>query len=221
MAKAGKTIPSETEEGAKPKSKKPLLIIIAVLVLGGAGGAGWFFTKGDSPAEETKETAPVDPKFFVLEPFIVNLQQDGGEKFLQIGITFKFTELALEEKIRLHLPEIRSRIILLLSGKSAEDLMPAEGKRLLAHEIIAETSKVLSLPIPAIPKPAPVPAPNEVDASAAAVPAETTPDATAPVAAKDAQVATAAPQAKPAAKGEQGKETAGPLDVLFTSFIIQ
>lgn len=213
MAKAGKSIPSETEEGTKPKSKKLLFIIIGVLVLGGGGGAAWFFTKGSDHPAEVKAAPYLDPKFVALEPFTVNLQQDGGEKFLQIGITLKFTDPELEEKIKLHMPEIRSRILLLLSGKHAADLIPAAGKTRLAYEITAEASAVLGLPAPPAP---PMPVADGIDASAVSG----TPAESAPVVAEGAHAAPPAAQTE-SAPTEQGAATADRLEVLFTSFIIQ
>lgn len=216
MAKAGVSIPSDTEDAAKPKSKKLLIIIIAVLVLGGGGGAGWFFTRDSQPVEEVAVVAHVDPKFVALDPFTVNLQQEGGEKFLQVGITLKFTEPELEEKIKLHMPEIRSHVLLLLSSKHAADIIPAEGKNMLAHEIAVETSTILGLPPPPAFRPAAdaagtsaMPATSGVEIIAASAPAaaHTTPAA--------APLAASAPAAEPAGK------SAAHLDVLFTSFIIQ
>ena len=214
MAKAEIPIPKEAGETAKPKSKKSLIIIIAVLVIGGGGGAGWFFTRDSKHAAEVKVAEHVEPKFIMLEPFTVNLQQEGGEKFLQIGITLKLTDLALEEKIKLHMPEIRSHLLLLLSGKHATEIMPAEGKKMLAYEITAEVSTILGLPLP----PAPKPAPSEEDISAM-------PDAqdkeTGVASAPEAAPAEPAPQAASSPAAEHGGASVAPLDVLFTSFIIQ
>ncbi len=213
MAKAGIPIPSDTEETAKPKSKKLLIIIIAVLVLGGAGGAGWFFTRGgDHHAEEVKVEPLPEPKFVALEPFTVNLQQEGGEKFLQIGITLKFTELELEEKIKLRMPELRSRIVLLLSSKHATELIPAEGKKMLAHEIAVEASAALGLPAP------PPFMPAATEAGESAVVAETA--ATSASAVAQVPSAASAPQATHTAAAAHTAEPSQ-IDVLFTSFIIQ
>lgn len=145
---------------AKPKNNK-LMIIVAVVALLVAGAAGWFFTKGDAPKDkdkahaeaEAEEAAPsAEPKFIALEPFTVNLQQEEGEQFLQIGITLKVTDLKLEEKIKLHLPEIRSRLLLLLSSKRASELVPAEGKVKLAQEVIMETESALGIAAPHAPE---------------------------------------------------------------------
>jgi flagellar FliL protein len=211
MAKPEKPAAAEgaaTDAAAKPKNKKKLVfIIIGVLLLAGGGGAFWYFTKGSHHAEEAKVLPPLPPKFVALEPFTVNLQHEGGEQFLQIGLTLKFTQPELEEKIKLHMPEIRSRLLLLLSSKHAAELNPSEGKKRLAQEIIAETSTVLGLPVPPVSKPASV-APAVVAAPAAGAASE--------VEAAPAPAVEAAPAVHVVEKNSNAA-----LDVLFTSFIIQ
>jgi flagellar FliL protein len=192
----------EAPAAAPPKSKK-MLIIIIVLLLAIAGGAGWFFTKGSAPegehAEAAKEETHAEPKFVPLgENFTVNLQREEGDQYLQAGITLKIMQPELEEKIKATMPEIRSKLLFLLSSKYPSELQTAEGKKKLIAEIIAETDAVLGL--------APAPA---------AAPAHETGHAAASGAASAA--ASAPAQAAPAAE----PKTKGVVDVLFTSFIIQ
>ena len=206
-AKPEKPDPAASEDAAKPKPKsksKKLLLIIAVLILGAAGGAGWYFTKASPPTVEAK-AEPVQPKFITLESFTVNLQRETGDQFLQVGLTLKIVEPDqqsrpnLEEKIKLSMLEIRSRLLLLLSGKYPSELASAEGKKKLAQEIIAEINIVLGLrSASASPAPALEPAGHEGDKSGAASGVESAPVT---------------------AHGDEKKD--GIVDVLFTSFIIQ
>jgi flagellar FliL protein len=162
MAKSEKPATAAPEgEAPKPKSKKKLLIFAgaAVLLLGLLGGGGWYYFAKIRPAKATAEKkdevkAPVvDPVFLVLEPLTVNLQHDEGEQFLQIGITLKIVNQETSDKIRGHMPEVRSRIIFLLSSKHASELLTVEGKKKLADEIKAETSPHSARPR----RPAPLP----------------------------------------------------------------
>ncbi|MES1983100.1 MAG: flagellar basal body-associated FliL family protein [Pseudomonadota bacterium] len=217
MAKPDKAAPAETEVVAKPKSKKMLLIIIGVAVLGGGGGAAWYFTKGSShKAEEAKVVAPqAPPKFIAMEPFTVNLQSTEGDKFLQIGITLKIVEPELEEKLKLHLPEIRSRVLLLLSSKRASDLTSSEDKNYLAAEIVADVNRLLGLPVAPLPK-------REKKRTDTSGIGDDGMDEAEPASGVASAVA-AAPEAE-AAQPESavaGAEKGHAIDVLFTSFIIQ
>lgn len=197
--------PAEAEAEAAPAKggNKKKMIIISVLVLAIAGGAGWYFTRGHAPEEGhvekvVKEEPLHEPIYVPLgENFTVNLQREEGDQYLQAGINLKILQPELEEKIKKTMPEIRSKLITLLSSKLPSELQTAEGKKKLVAEIIAEVDGALGLGT----EPAHAPAPAQGDAAhegaAASAPAET----------------HAAPVAV--------HKTKGVVDVLFTSFIIQ
>jgi flagellar FliL protein len=119
------------------KSKRKLFVIIAaaVLVLGAVGvGATFFLSKKKSPDKEHKEEAKA-PVFLPLEPFVVNLQSEFGEKYLQVQMTLQVPDEAQVNLIKNNLPQVKSRLIMLLSSKSAEGLLTPEGKDALMQEI--------------------------------------------------------------------------------------
>ena len=213
MAKPAKPAPAEAEAPAKPKSKKMVLAIIGVLILGAAGGGGWYFMKGGKH-DEPKAVVAEQPTFLVLDPFTVNLQHEESDQFLQIGITLKISSAELADKLRQRLPEVRSNLLFLLSSKRGSELMPVEGKKKLAQEIVVATNTILGLHTAAPKNIAPESnvAPNAeaasgVGAAASAPGAEVAPAASA--------AAETTPAANDSASGE------GVMDVLFTSFIIQ
>lgn len=207
MAQNNKPAAKPADPTAPPKSsKKMMLIIIAVLTLGLAGGAGWYFTKGKDDgthAEEVKVAPPKTPIFVPLEQFVVNLQREHTDQYLQLGITLKLFDAEIDTKIKANLPEIRSRILQLLTTKTATELLTAEGKTQLVKEIITMSNSVIG--VTNLPPPAIVAAALPVAAPAA--------DPAQPAAAVAAPAPVAVP-AKPA-------EPQGIVDVLFTSFIIQ
>ena len=142
--------PAPEAEPVAPKKKSKLLIIVLVLLLlGGGGAAAWYFWPGEDPAAPKKgeagkaavaKVAPAKPRTYVpLEPFTVNLQrEDGQPPFLQIGLSLKLTDETLSGPIKLAMPEIRSRVLLLLMGKTASELSTPEGKKLLAEQLARE-----------------------------------------------------------------------------------
>jgi flagellar FliL protein len=190
--------PAEGAAAPAPKSKTMLIVIIAVLAAAIGGGAAWFFSRGSHApegehAEAAKEEVKAEPKFVPLgENFTVNLQREEGDQYLQVGITLKIVQPELEEKIKATMPEIRSKLLFLLSSKYPSELQTAEGKKKLVGEIIAEADAVLGLaPAPAAHAPA-----HEAASGAASAPVQ-------------------------AAPAVQEPKTKGVVDVLFTSFIIQ
>jgi len=128
-------------------SKMKLIVIIAVAVLvagGGGGGAAWFFLHkpagAEGKAEAHKEPVKTGPPVFVaLEQFTVNLQPDNGsDQYLQTALTLQVAGAEQEELVKLNMPKVRSRLLLLLSSKKAADINTAAGKEKLAAEIIAQ-----------------------------------------------------------------------------------
>lgn len=212
-AKPAAEKPAEIAAVPAPKGKMKL-IVIAVVVAAIAGGAGWYFTRGDSDASHAeeakvkKDVPQLHPVFIALEPFTVNLQRETSDQYLQVGITLKIFDAALEERIKTSLPEIRSKILLLLSTKKASELSSAEGKTLLVKEIIRISNGVLGF------------------ASEPAKPAETAPMEKLAAASATSEAGAAADQATTEhaaapAEASHAADGEGIVDVLFTSFIIQ
>lgn len=133
------------EEAPAPSSKKKLIIIIAaVVLLAGGGGAAWFMMnkKADHKKEEVKHEEPAHaPVFLTLETFTVNLQADPDEKFLQLDISLQMATPEAAEALKLQMPALRSRLLMLLTSKSAAEISTGEGKQQLTDEIIAEVKK--------------------------------------------------------------------------------
>ena len=89
--------------------------------------------------------------FVTLEPFVVNLAGD-VQHYLQVGIDLRIVDDHVNDQIKLHLPEIRNAVLLLLSSKSVEDLSSMEQKNRLRDELREAINKPLGIDTPA-PKP--------------------------------------------------------------------
>lgn len=137
----------KADAAAVPKSspkKLIILIAIAVLVLAAGGGAAWYFLQGDAGAMQEKEVKPAEPPVYVpMEKFVVNLQPEDGEQYLQIQFTLQVPTLEQVDVIKANMPKIQSRVLLLLSAKRASELSTPEGKRQLSSEIIAAVNEPL------------------------------------------------------------------------------
>jgi flagellar FliL protein len=158
MATAPKSTPKvvpidESAAATPPKNAKKKLVIIAgalLLVVGGAGGA-WYFMGSRNNADHGEAAAapkhdPGKPPVFVnMEPFTVNLQPDAGvDQYLQVQFTLQVADDKQVEQIKLYMPLIRSRILLLLASKKASELTSADGKKKLQDEILAQVKQPFS-----------------------------------------------------------------------------
>jgi len=134
--------------------KKWLLILIALIVVLAiaAGGVLWFLAKqrsahlddedGGEPAAQVEESK-TPPTFLPMDNMVVNLADPGGDRFAQVGITLELSDGKTAEKVKSLMPTVRSGVLLLLSQRSAEDLLSREGKEKLAADVRAEVLDAL------------------------------------------------------------------------------
>jgi flagellar FliL protein len=160
------------EAPAKKGSKKMLIIIVAavlLLVLVG-GGAAFFLMKkkaADEEGADAEEAAPkahaverkkdahkAPPTFVPLDPFVVNLADRERERYAQIGITLEIDDPHFGDELKAYMPAIRNAILLILSRKTAEELLSHEGKEQLAAEIMRESVRPLGIEADEEPAPA-------------------------------------------------------------------
>jgi flagellar FliL protein len=71
---------------------------------------------------------------------VVNLADPGGERVAQIGITLEVLDAHSSDNVKAYLPTIRSGILMLISQRTAEELLKTEGKEKLAKDILREAS---------------------------------------------------------------------------------
>ena len=148
MATAQKAAPKVVpiEEGAPaaapaPKrSTKKLFVfgaLVLLLVLGGGGGA-WYFLGAEPDPNAKPAAAPVLPPVYLqMEQFTVNLQPEVGEQYLQVAFTLQVADQAQVDQIKVYMPLVRSRLLMLLSSKKPSELSSADGKQRLQEEIVA------------------------------------------------------------------------------------
>ncbi|MFZ6872729.1 flagellar basal body-associated protein FliL [Undibacterium sp. Di27W] len=146
MAKAPAKAAEASDAPPAGKSKKKLLIIIAAVVfllVAAGGGAALFLSKKSAAGKEKEHKAePAKaPVFLALEPFTVNLQSDGGDKYLQISMTLQVQDEEQVTLIKANMPQVRSRLLLLLSSKDSTEILSAEGKEKLVSDIIEKVAQ--------------------------------------------------------------------------------
>ncbi|MDN3524884.1 flagellar basal body-associated protein FliL [Halomonas sabkhae] len=120
-----------------------LLVVLVVLSLSAAAIAFFmlFTQQGGMEQARAEEPATIEqqaPIFVEIDPFTVNLAEDDyGTRLLYAGISLKVSDTRSRELLETHMPQVRSRLLTLLSGKQAQDLTSASGKKRLTDQIIA------------------------------------------------------------------------------------
>ena len=135
----------ETPETPKKSSKRVLIVGLAALVLAGGGtAAAWRMTRHAAPGAET--ATEVEHGLVSFEPFVVNLADQGGSRFLRVSVRLVVGSAADAEKIQksdVALMRVRTAIIELLTQQTADKLVTVEGKDALKKAMAARVEPLL------------------------------------------------------------------------------
>jgi len=147
----------ETEEAGGGRSKLMLIAIVAAVLVIAGGGAGYVFLRGDAgeAAAESEAPAhpegveldengqPIPPSFFSMEPFVVNIQDEGKDRFLKLKVDLEVSSEAVSFELEQRLPQIKDIMIGLLSSQSFADIRSMEGKDYLREELQSRLNAVV------------------------------------------------------------------------------
>lgn len=136
---------------ASKKGNKNLIIIgiLGVLLLGAIGVAAYMMGKANAPATEqegqtAKDTLPANGTKVLsglmveIEPFIVNILDVQGTRYLKASITLEVdSEPAMQEATE-RMPQIRDAVLLLISNKTFSEMSDLQGKLQLRAELMAK-----------------------------------------------------------------------------------
>ncbi|MFM9924766.1 flagellar basal body-associated protein FliL [Variovorax sp. H27-G14] len=151
--------PVATAASAAPsaprRSSKLLIGVVIAVGLAAASAAAYtfiprFMNPAPASAEHAKPPAPEKPIFLTLEPITVNLQSEGRARFLQIGMALRLPDEQTKAQIVEFMPELRSRLLMLLSNRTPDTLVTPEGKAKLAEEIRTTLNTPLGVGQPAL-----------------------------------------------------------------------
>jgi flagellar FliL protein len=135
----------ENEEQAPPPKKKGskttliiILVVVLLLLAGGGTAAYFFFVKPKSQAGDKKSTESQKPQvvvFWPMDPFIVNLTDNEGERYLKVVMQLELSDQLMVEEMKKMSPKLRDTILDLLSSKTYKEMIDPLGKQRLRDEI--------------------------------------------------------------------------------------
>lgn len=138
----------EGDDAGEKKKGSPIIKIailgIIVLAVGAGGYVGWIkFFKRPAP-EATAHKVEVEKKILhEWEPFLVNLADAGGKRYLKVAMKLELSGAKLEEELAQRNFEMRDAAIMILSSKEYEDIANASGKARLKQEVITRLNKII------------------------------------------------------------------------------
>lgn len=148
---AEKDLPA-TEQVPKKKSKMVFFIILGVGILLLGGGGFFAYTKflANKPAveevasqEATKGAAPVIGEMLVMEPFVVNLADPKGKRYLKVKIELELENKEAVDKATKVSPKLRDMVIMMLTSLGFEEVMTPEGKIRVRDELLERFNEIM------------------------------------------------------------------------------
>ncbi|KAF1068083.1 MAG: hypothetical protein GAK39_03662 [Variovorax sp.] len=74
----------------------------------------------------------------------MNLADPGGERVAQIGMTLDVRDEKTAARLKTLMPVVRSRMLMLVSQRTSEELLKRDGKEKLADDVMIEVTRVLN-----------------------------------------------------------------------------
>ncbi|MBF0590614.1 MAG: flagellar basal body-associated FliL family protein [Nitrospirae bacterium] len=139
-------------DSKKSKASVKLIIIVVGILLIVAGGGFFAYTKlmgkkdgagheGSAGHEASKKQEEGPPVLVALDPFVVNLVDNG--RYMKVTIQVELASKHDEANIKDRVPQLRDAILFLLSGKSLESVSGSEGKLQLKEEMLFKLNQTI------------------------------------------------------------------------------
>lgn len=145
MADEAEAKTTEEDGGGKKKSKLILFAGLGVGLLLLAGGGFFAYTKFLAPKPEViaeqgeatqQQSQDAIGQMFTLDPFVVNLADPKGKRYLKVRIELELATPKLIEKAEKLKPKLRDLVIMMLTSLSFEEVMTPEGKIGIRDELV-------------------------------------------------------------------------------------
>lgn len=129
---------AEADSGSKKRTWP--MVVMAIVTTAAIATALFLVFERDNPIAmpAMAQEKNVDPIFLPIQPFTANLADDAaGSRLVYAGITLKLNSEKTLEVMEKRMPQLRSRLLTLFSGKSSTQLTSPDDKDALVVEIAA------------------------------------------------------------------------------------
>jgi flagellar basal body-associated protein FliL len=146
-------MPSPTASPAAPsaarRGKKLPLLLGATLVLLGTGGVVAYLRLARPQGAAGGERREADPGVAELEPFTLNLPDEGGDRHLRLTLHLVLDRVEVARQLDgqgLACTRLRDRILALLAAQSPAELTTSAGREALRAELVRTIGPLLEAP---------------------------------------------------------------------------
>jgi len=140
---------SQIESSKKKGGKKKLLLILipVLLVLGGGGFAAYHFLFAQTKVKATSKPASVSQikpgPMINLKPFLTNLADKDKTSYIKVSISIELKQGSNLGTFKQLTPQIRNRIIMIMSSKTSREINTPQGILSLRHQIARSLNQIL------------------------------------------------------------------------------
>ena len=135
--------------------KKIIIFAVAGIVLIGAGVGGALFllkspettdeeqlTEAETPEKETKEAK--EAIYETMHPaFTINFKEGSKKKFMQVYMVAMFYDMDSRDSFKMHMPVVRNKILMTLTGKDSDELSTQEAREQLRIDSLQAAQSVM------------------------------------------------------------------------------
>ncbi|HEX3881865.1 MAG TPA: flagellar basal body-associated FliL family protein [Stellaceae bacterium] len=138
----------EEEDAPKRRGWLKLMILglVGLLVVGGAGGAVWYFLLGGKAylSGGSKVTETPLPYFLEMKPFVVSVPSKAGpSRFVQLGLSLELPGSASGALVTAILPQAQDALRQSVLAYKADDLQTQDGLEKVRASMLASLNKAL------------------------------------------------------------------------------
>lgn len=154
MANEDQDLELDIEEATEGGGKSKLIIIAAAVFLIGGGAAAFFLidSGSDDTAQEvqenTEEGAEVakGPATYVGVPEAItsNIPGKNRNRTVQIKMSFMVRSSDAEDAVKMHMPQLKNDVLMLVSQQSADELKTPQGREKLQQQALETVQSTLT-----------------------------------------------------------------------------
>ena len=140
---------SQIEASKKKGGKKKLLFIIVplLLILGGGSFAAYHFLfakKSKTPANQPAKLSNMQlGPMIKLKSFLTNLANTNRTAYVKVSMSIELKPGANISTFKQFTPQVRNRIIMILSSKTSKEIDSPQGQLSLRHQIARSLNQLL------------------------------------------------------------------------------
>jgi flagellar FliL protein len=135
---------TQADAAAGRRARGALAATAGLLLLAVGVATAWRLGVAARPAAEARPEEPAVGALLPLEPFIANLADEDGRRYLKTTLQVEFFGSRVPDEFTARIPQMRDLLLTLFTSKLFTEVKTPEGKAVLRDEIITRMNRTLN-----------------------------------------------------------------------------